>query len=104
VYGARDVRTGTNPPIKSVLISPVLYRWHVDLLRRERVRFVVVDRRVASADVATGYYFPSPAVGDERFPEPVVAKLERAGADRVFDSGAVFIDDVTTLRRAAARP
>lgn len=104
VHGERDVRTGTNPPIKSVLISPVLYRWHVDLLRRERVRFVVVDRRVAAANVTTGYFFPSAAVGDDRFPDQAVAKFERAGADRVFDSGVVFIDDVTTLRRASARP
>ncbi len=105
VYGNQHVYAGTNPPFKSVLETPVLYRWQVDLLRRHRVRFVVVDARRSSADVASGYYFPRRR--DRRadlYPRATLTKFERAGATRIYDGGPIVIDDIARLRYAAAQP
>jgi hypothetical protein len=105
VYGDERVIAGTNPPIKSVLETPVLYRWQLDVLRRNAVRYVVVDARRASADVTTGYYFSRrPDSRGGRFPHAALTKFERAGARRIYDSGEIFIDDLVGVKYAAAQP
>jgi hypothetical protein len=105
VYGEQHVFAGTNPPITSVLQTPVLYRWQLDVLRRNRIRYVVVDARRASADVSTGYYFSRrPAGAGDRFPRAALTKFERAGARRIYDSGEIIVDDVAGVRYAAATP
>jgi hypothetical protein len=105
VYGDQHVFAGTNPPITSVIQTPVLYRWQLNVLRRHGIRYVVVDARRASADVSTGYYFPRrPENADERFPGAALTKFERAGARRIYDSGEIVVDDLAGVRYGAARP
>lgn len=105
VYANRDVVAGTYPDIRDVLATPVFYRWQWQLLSRLHVRYIEVDARKASANVSTGYYFPSGAAGsDDRFPETALTKFERAGATRVFDDGDVRIDDLSTVRPSGTTP
>jgi hypothetical protein len=105
VYGDQHVFAGTNPPITSVLQTPVLYRWQLDVLRRHRIRYVVVDARRASADVSRGYYFSRrPERAGDRFPRAALTKFERAGARRIYDSGEIVVDDLAGVRYAAATP
>jgi hypothetical protein len=105
VYGDQHVFAGTNPPIASILQTPVLYRWQLDVLRRHGIRYVVVDARRASADVSTGYYFPRrPARARDRFPGAALTKFERAGARRIYDGGEIVVDDLAGVRYGAATP
>jgi hypothetical protein len=105
VYGDQNVVAGMNPDVQDVLHTPRFYRWQVQLLRRLKVRYVMVDARMASANVSTGYFFPTGSVAsEERYPMAVVTKFERAGAMRVFDSGDVVIDDLSTVNQRAATP
>jgi hypothetical protein len=105
VDGRQHVFAGTNPPIASVLQTPTLYRWQLELLRREGIRFVVVDARTSSANVSSGYFFPRQAVGpQDRFPAAVVTKFERAGAQRIYDGGDIVVDDLAGVSDAEAAP
>jgi glycosyltransferase involved in cell wall biosynthesis len=104
VYGGMDVFAGKNPPITSVLDTPVLYRWQLNLLRSHGIRYVVVDARTASASVGVGYYFPRPDRAQQRFPAAVLGKFERAGARRIYDSGDIVVDDIRPVRNADAAP
>jgi hypothetical protein len=105
IDGREQVFAGSNPPITSVLQTPRLYRWQRDLLRRERIRYVVVDARRTSADVSTGYFFPRGPVGpQDRFPAPALTKFERAGAQRIYDGGNIVVDDLRGVSDAAPTP
>jgi 4-amino-4-deoxy-L-arabinose transferase-like glycosyltransferase len=74
-------------------------------LRREGIRFVVVDARTSSANVSSGYFFPRQAVGpQDRFPAAVVTKFERAGAQRIYDGGDIVVDDLAGVSDAEAAP
>ncbi len=102
VYGGQSVVAGTNPPIATVLRTPILYRWELDLLRRLAIRYVVVDARRASADVSAGYYFPRvPVAASDRFSAAAVTKFERVGARRIYDSGDIVVDDLAGVSDAA---
>ena len=104
-YAGEHVFAGTNPPIKSVLQTPTLYRWQLDVLRKNRIRYVVVDARTASADVTSGYFFSQVAPAEEsRFSRSVVTKFERAGARRLYDNGDIVVDDLSEIRYADAHP
>ena len=92
-------------PIESVLQTPKLYQWQLNLLRRKGIRYVVVDAREASANVSIGYYFPRHRAGpQERFPAAAVTKFERAGAHRVYDGGNIVVDDLRGVSDAASLP
>jgi hypothetical protein len=95
VQGGQRVITGTNPPIERVLQEPQLERWQVDLLRRERVRYLVSNADKASADVIAGYYWPGgPLTAQDRFEPRVLGKWRRAGATPVYAGGGIVIYDL----------
>lgn len=61
--------------------------------------------RMVSADVSTEYFFPTGSMAsEERFATETATKFEPAGAMRVFDSGDIVIDDLSTVRQTAAMP
>lgn len=123
VEGGVRAIAGTYPDVIDVLRSPALEGWQVDLLADQGVSHVMTDARPAAADVMAGYTFP--ATSGEPFPqaaadvmtgstqvagapaeasqEDALAKFERAGASRVFDSGNIAIDDVSSLTPEAGR-
>ncbi len=105
VYGREHVFTSTNPPIRTILQTPKLYRWQLDTLRQHRIRYVVIDASRASQDVSTGFYFPRQALGPEdRYPDAAMTKFERAGAQRIYDGGNIIVDDLQGVNYAAAAP
>jgi hypothetical protein len=105
ISGGEHVVAGSNPPIATVLETPKLYRWQLDLLRREKIRYVVVDARTASSDVSNGYFFPRHAVGpQDRFPPAAITKFRRAGAQRIYSDGNISVYDLRGVSDAAASP
>jgi hypothetical protein len=63
------------------------------LLRRERIRYVVSDRKPSGLDGVNGYYF----FRDR--PNPTLAlasrKFRRAGAVPIYDSGDIVVYDIS---------
>jgi hypothetical protein len=93
-----------NPDIQDVLQAPTPYRRQLRLPQGLGVRYVMVDARMAGANVSSGYAFPTGSVASEKlFPTATVTKFERAGATRAFDSDSV-IDDLSKVRQTAATP
>jgi hypothetical protein len=100
VTGVNPPISGLDPPIDAVLATATLYRWQLDVLKQLDVRYVVIDRRRASLDVIAGTFFPRRV--ERRFTDAVVRKFERAGAQRIYDSGDLIVDDLKGVRREAA--
>jgi hypothetical protein len=92
---------GESPDVKDVIENPTLEGWELALLREQRLRYVVVDRRELAADGIRGYFFTTDGAGvDEEFlPESAVTKFDAvAGAARVYDSGSITVYDLDGLR------
>jgi hypothetical protein len=88
-----------------VLQSPKLYRWQLDVLRRNGIRYVVVDARQASDNVSTGYFFPRhPVAPQDRFAPSAIRKFARAGAQRIYNDGIITVYDLRGVSDAAASP
>jgi len=95
VDGHQVAFQGTNPDYDTVLQSPILNPWMVALLRRERIPFVLADRRSISADNIAGYFFDVGAPA--RYPAASTAKFDLSDVDRLYDSGDIVIFDVRGL-------
>jgi hypothetical protein len=90
--------------VSPVYFDPRLTAFDVSLLRRGRVRYVVVDRRLATALPAVGIYIDAAEKGALVHRSPIsaaaVRKLDRTqGVSRIFDSGDIRIYDVSRLER-----
>jgi 4-amino-4-deoxy-L-arabinose transferase-like glycosyltransferase len=100
-YAAAYSVSGVYPDIVDILKTTSLPAWQVSLLHDNRLRYVVVDRRLRSFDTLGGYFFAvrsGPRRSDELLPIGVVSKFERAGADRVYDSGNIVVFDLGANR------
>jgi len=87
---------GTNPDVQDVLRSDLLEPWMAPLLRRERIGYLVTDRRKVSSDNILGYFFD---VGTpDLWPGSAAAKFERGDVDRRYDGGDIVVYDVRGLR------
>ena len=97
---ARQVAvSGVFPDIDDVLHTAALESWQTDLLRREQLRYLMVDKREVSGDVLAGYFFGADNApsGKERAAD-ITEKFERVPwADRVFDSGTIVLYDIQRL-------
>jgi hypothetical protein len=93
VGGREHVFVGTNPPVARILQTPKLRPWQLALLRRERIRYVVSDRKPSGLDGVNGYYF----FRDR--PNLTLAlasrKFRRAGAVPIYDSGDIVVYDIS---------
>ena len=97
VPGGKAVRTGPYPDVEDVLTDPRLPPWELRLLRHNRLRYVVADRRIASSDSVRGYYFStnSPNAGGQLLPKGVVTKFNRVpGVARIYTNGAITVYDL----------
>lgn len=102
VRGVPDVLPPGRKGVPELLSLTTLPTWLVPLLGRERVDYVVLDRRLVSADNLAGYYFQPPAArGPESLRPPAVrSKFERLSAvRRVYDSGDIVVEDLREWRR-----
>ena len=86
--------------------EPKLEGWHVRLLRRLGIRYVLVDRRRVSEDALAGYFFTtdiSPPSWSRVFGPRSVHKFDRQPAvSRLYDSGNIVVYDVRGLTTSHA--
>ncbi len=97
-YADEFAISGTNPDVRSVIREPKLEGWHVRLLRRYGLRFVLVDRRRISEDELAGYFFATdatPSFWRDTFGGRAIHKFDRQPlVSRILDSGNIVIYDV----------
>jgi hypothetical protein len=75
-----------------------------EILRRGRIRYVVVDRRLSSGLPPVGVFVELGEANTNRHTTPVspgaLAKFDTVeGAGRIYDSGDIVVYDVEALRR-----
>jgi hypothetical protein len=87
---------GTNPDVEDVLRSDLLEPWMAPLLRRERISYLVTDRRKVSSDNILGYFFDQGT--PDLWPAGASAKFDRGDVDRRYDGGDIVVYDVRGLR------
>lgn len=94
--------TGEARGIRTLLNSPVMDAGMLEILRTNRLQYVLVDRRVGRGDPLVGLYFQLvsaiPGIQD-RYVDPAThEKFDRArGVWRVYDSGDIIIYQVEAL-------
>jgi hypothetical protein len=92
--GGAEAEAGTSPPLQAILAAPAFSGWELPLLRENRLRYVVADRREISEDALRGYYFTVPGRGDTDLrPRSAGTKFARIPAGRIYDSGAIVVYD-----------
>ncbi len=99
VPGAKTALAGASPDVEDILDEENLVGWELPLLRRNRLRYVAVDRRQVASDTLRGYYFSNRDDPDELRPKSVVSKfneLPRIG--RVYTNGTITVFDLEPLR------
>ena len=87
---------GTNPDIQDVLRADLLEPWMPQLLRDEKIAYVLTDRRKVSSDNILGYFFDQGT--PELWPAGAAAKFDRGDVDRRYDGGDIVVYDVRGLR------
>jgi len=98
--GQKFVLTGRSPAIEDLLDSERLEAWQLPLLRQNRLRYVVSDRRAVGRDTLRGYFFAqrgSPPT--ELAPKGAITKLNRAPrAARMYTNGTITVFDMEARR------
>lgn len=93
--GGQVAFAGQGPDIEDIVNSTELEPWQLPLLRTNRLRYVVIDRREISGDTLRGYYFEVPGQGDDGlYDRGVYEKFDRLPAGRIWDSGNIFVFDL----------
>jgi hypothetical protein len=103
-YGDQLAYSGRNDGFEEVIAASPLADWQLRLLQRERIEYILVDRRRVSWDSMAGYYFVPPAnrvaPGEEYVDPGVNAKFEsQPGVSRIFDSGDIVVYDMRPISR-----
>ncbi|MDQ2630930.1 MAG: hypothetical protein M3Y75_08155, partial [Actinomycetota bacterium] len=96
VPGEKWAMAGSKPAIEDVLDAESFEGWELPLLRRHRLRYVVADRREASADTLRGHFFDTEEPNSETWKEPsTTAKFNQVpGVSRIYSNGAITIFDL----------
>lgn len=96
VPGEKWAMAGSKPAIEDVLDIESFEGWELPLLRRHDLRYVVADRREASADTLRGHFFDTEEPNSETWKEPsTTAKFNQVpGASRIYSNGAITIFDL----------
>ena len=98
VAGFDRVFAGPTPAVPELLTFDVLPQWQWDFLRAQGIDYVVVDRRVASTDALTGYFYPRASEADD----PPISNWQNVrqkyeglpNSGRIFDSGDIVVYDI----------
>jgi hypothetical protein len=98
--GEREALAGPSPDIEDIIDQEGLVGWELPLLRRNKVRFVVGDRRPTRSDALRGYYFAREgSAAADLHPRIVVGKFNRVpGAARVYTNGPITVFDLKGRR------
>jgi hypothetical protein len=84
---------GTFPDVQDILRLPFIQEWQLELLRREDLRYVVVDRRLRSGNNDLAPWFTVQGEPEPLLPQGVVRKFEDLGWHRIYDSGHIVVFD-----------
>lgn len=95
VDGRQTAFQGVNPDIRGVLDAERLEPWQRELLRENRLRLLVTDRRTISSDNIAGYFFDRGR--PDLAPAATVGKFDLPTVDRLYDSGDIVVFDVRGL-------
>ncbi|MBE3558700.1 MAG: hypothetical protein IMW89_05660, partial [Ktedonobacteraceae bacterium] len=95
----------TGETVPDIFLSPTLDAGEIAALRQAHVRYLVVDRRLAKALPAVGFYFELGEPGSDQRTRPAdLAALTKFNTipqiSRVFDSGDIIIYDIGGLTGA----
>ena len=108
VAGFNNVFAGPTHAVPELLAIDVIPQWQWDFLREEKVRYVVLNRRVESRDNVIGYFYPRPVAADK----PPVYNWSNVrhkyevlpGSVRIYDSGDIVIYDIRRPLRTKEAP
>ncbi len=92
---------GESPDIVDVVENTSLEGWEVPLLRKNNLRYVVIDRRELASDGIRGYFFTTEGAGfDETLlPKSAATKFDAVpGAERIYDNGPITVYDLEGKR------
>jgi hypothetical protein len=93
--GGQYAMTGQGPDIEDIVGEPGFPSWQKRILRSNRIRYVVADRRKIASDNVRGYFFTVPGSGTAGLlPVDVVHKFARLPAARLYDSGRIVLFDL----------
>lgn len=89
-------------PNAQIFLSPTFDRYDLSLLRRSRVRYLLVDRRLSTALPLVGTYYepgePVPQPAGHPIPAGWLDKFDSVpGASRIYDNGDIRIYDLGAL-------
>jgi hypothetical protein len=99
VPGGKVALSGTSPDVEDILDEESLGDWMLPLLRRNKLRYVAVDRREVGSDSLRGYYFERHGDRGEIRPKSVVAKFNPVpGISRVYTNGPITVFDLEGQR------
>jgi hypothetical protein len=98
--------TGNVLAVDTILRTPRLPAWQLENLARGNLRYVVVDRRDTSIGELGFFFAPRPGRGSPAnlLPAGVAGKFDRYGADRLYDSGAIKVYELTGAAHAPRKP
>jgi hypothetical protein len=100
VPGGKVALAGSSPAIEDVLDAEFTEDWMLSLLRRNKLRYVMADRREASADTLRGHFFATEEPTRETLKEPsTTAKFNQLpDVSRIYSNGAITIFDLEGKR------
>jgi hypothetical protein len=102
-YGDQNPVSGTSTePMDLLFFSPTFDQTDLRILRRDHIRYVLVDRRLSTAVPLTGAYYaagePIAALDGRPIPASWLNKFNTVpGVNRVYDNGDIQIYDVGAL-------
>ena len=88
---------GSSPDVADVIENTSLDGWEIPMLRKNDLRYVVIDRRELASDGIRGYFFTTDGAGfDEEFlPKSTATKFDAVpAARRIYDSGPITVYDL----------
>jgi hypothetical protein len=108
-YGGQLALAGKHPDVKDLLGTVDFPNWQMELLRQWDIQYIVLDRRLISADNMAGYYFDRTSTGRltsaDLLPPGVYGKFDQVQTvSRLFDSGNIVIYDVGAISNAKTVP
>jgi hypothetical protein len=106
-YGAQEPITSYNSPVGTlpIFLEPRFNGTVLNSLRRGQIRYVIMDRRLATALPLVGYYYEQGEPNTFAYQSPLdLAALEKFRSVRqvslVYDSGDLQVYDVGALTGA----
>ncbi len=89
-------------PVSSFFVAPTLGPAERDIIRAQKYRYIVVDRRLSTALPRSGHYFEGGEPSDQPYKSPLplaaFTKFDRApGLDRIFSSEHIVVYDARQL-------